>query len=674
MPYRSDIDGLRAIAVVLVILYHVDLPVVTGGFIGVDVFFVISGFLITSIVKGDLEEGRFSLLRFYDRRVRRIFPALIAVYLFCVVASAILLLPSDLVRFGLSLLASAAFMSNILFSLDDSYFGPLAIDRPLLHTWSLSVEEQFYVFWPVILAVAFRFWNRRGLLCLIVVGSLASLAFAEWKLSSNAKAAFYLMPARAWELGLGALLALSLPALERASHLRDPLSLAGLALILWSAFGLTSFSAFPGLNAVPACLGTALLIVSGAGRQGVCNRLLSWRPLVVVGLLSYSLYLWHWPLVVFLRYYLDREFRPFEAVAVAAVSFVAAALSYRFVETPFRRRAGQRLLPGGGARASSPGRTVTAGLAVAVAAGLLGVSMIANGWAWRLPEAAAAVDAISTESNAYRRSCHGIGKMVDDTGACTIGQPRADGGYDVVVIGDSHAEHLVPGLDRLLKEQGLSGRQLTTSSCPPLYGARIFRGPGKEHCQDFAPAIRAFLDAHDEVRLVVLAARWAVYSETTWLAHEPFRPQFLVDEHGEILTPQSSRRVLKKALENTVEAMTSRGVRVLLMAQVPPLSARRARCVTRARWHDSDESVCYEPSAAALQRTRFSSALITAIAATNDSVDAFIPAQVLCDEALCIPVLDGVFLFRDEDHLNPTGAERLLARLSLPIRAGSTDR
>lgn len=672
MTYRRDIDGLRAVAVLLVVMFHIDMPGVTGGFVGVDVFFVISGFLITSIVTNDIRNGRFSLLRFYERRIRRIFPALIAVYLFCVLVSAILLLPSDLLRFGISLAASAAFVSNLLFSLQDSYFEPASIDKPLLHTWSLSVEEQFYVIWPLILVVAFRHWPARGVFWVMAAGILGFLAFAEWQLGSDRTAAFYLMPARAWELGLGGLLALKLPDLERAPRLRDLLSLAGLALILGSAFALTRFSPFPGFGAVPACLGTALLIVSGATGasgatgQALCNRLLSLRPMVFVGLVSYSLYLWHWPLIVFLRYYLDREFHFLEALAVVAVSLAVAALSYRFIEAPFRRAA-QAPRPVEVFAGRRAGRTVGLGLAAGMACAFLGVSMVTDGWAWRLPESAVAVDAYSVRPNPFRRSCHGVRRIPVDDGDCTIGQPRADGGYDVLVVGDSHANHFVPGFDKLLKAQGLSGRQLTSSSCPPLYATRIFSGRSTERCKNFIPAVRQFLDDHDEVRLVVLAARWALYSNTTWLAGEPYPRKFLVDGRGEIFTVENSRRVMKKALKQTVEAMTSRGLRVVLMAQVPPLSKRRTRCVTRARWHGSDESLCFEPAAAALQRTRFATEVIAGIAAADDRVDAFFPAEVICDQELCVPVLNGIFLYRDEDHLNPRGAEQLLAWFRSPV-------
>lgn len=663
MTYRSDIDGLRAVAVLLVVMFHLDMPWAGGGFIGVDVFFVISGFLITSIIKRECQEGSFSLLRFYERRVRRIFPALIAVYLVCAVVAAVLLLPSDLRRFGTSLIASAAFASNLLFAAQDSYFGPASIDKPLLHTWSLSVEEQFYVFWPLILAAAFRLWTARGFFWVILAGIMASLVFAEWQLGTDASAAFYLMPARAWELGLGALLAFRLPDLTRRPHLRDLLSLAGLALIVWSALTLTSVSRFPGLTAVPACLGTALLIVSGA--QGRVNRMLSLRPIVFVGLISYSLYLWHWPLIVFLRYGLDRNFHPVETLSVFAASIVVALLSYRFVEAPFRRSTRGGRAPQMPVRRLAR-RTVGAGLAAALACAFLGVGMLSDGWAWRLPKAAAAVDSTAARFSPFRGTCHGVDRILAQTDGCTIGAPRPDGGYDVVVVGDSHADHFVPGLHALLKTRGLAGRQLTTSSCVPLYDVRLFRRESGEHCEDFMPKVREFLDRHDEVRLVVLAARWALYSETTWLAGEPYPRKFLVDAQGEIFTVGNSRRVMKKALKATVDALTSRGLAVVLMAQVPPLSSPRTRCVARARWHGGEETLCYEPAAPALGRTRFATAVITGIAAADDRVEAFVPAEIICDETVCVPLLDGIYLFRDEDHLNPTGAERLLRDLSLP--------
>jgi len=673
MAYRSDIDGLRAVAVLLVITFHIDLPGVAGGFVGVDVFFVISGFLITSIIKADIQNGSFSFLRFYDRRIRRIFPALIAVYLFCVLVSLVLLVPSDMRHFGLSLMASAAFVSNFLFAFEASYFDVSSIDKPLLHTWSLSVEEQFYILWPLILVAASRFCSARGLFWLMVAGISGSLAFAEWQLGSDRPAAFYLMPARAWELGLGALLAFKQYDLKRAPRVHDLLSLVGLALILWSALTLTNFSRFPGLNAAPACLGTALLIVSGGGKQGIANRLLSLRPVVFVGLISYSLYLWHWPLIVFLHYYLNRELHHFEAAAAVVASFFVAVLSYRFIEAPFRRPAGQPHDAEAPAYRRRGEGTLKMGLVAAMVCVLLGAGMLPDGWAWRLPEAAAAMDATSAKFNPFRKDCHGISRISADADNCTIGQLRSDGGYDVLVVGDSHANHFVPGFDNLLREHGLSGRQLTTSSCPPLYDMRIFRRPGGQTCEDFMPAVRRFLDAHEEVQLVVLAARWAIYSETTWLKHEPFSRIFLVDGEEKVFTQENSRRVMKTTLKETVEEITSRGPRVLLMAQVPPLSTRRARCVIHALWYGSEETLCYEPAAAARRRTRFASQVIAEIAAADDRVDAFFPARIMCNETLCIPELGNVFLYRDEDHLNPTGAKRLLALLRLPLHNQAVD-
>jgi hypothetical protein len=411
-----------------------------------------------------------------------------------------------------------------------------------------------------------------------------------------------------------------------------------------------------------------MLIVSGIGGQGVVNRLLSRPPAVFVGLISYSLYLWHWPLIVFGRYYLDRDFQPLEAAGLVVLSFAAAVVSYRFVERPFRR---SEWVPRGTAPMPRRGlrRPAAAfGLAMLLMCGSLGVGMGLNGWSWRLPESAVIVDQLSGQFDPFREPCHGVEKALLEKSECTIGVVREDRSFDVAVIGDSHAEVLIAAFDKLLKPRGLSGRQVTTNGCVPLFDVRVISGRGVERCRDFAETVSTFLERHDQLEFVVLSARWALYSETRWLEGESAARRFLVDAQDQSLTLENSRRALSEGLERTVELLTARGLRVLLIAQVPPLSSRRARCVAWARWHGEDESSCHEPAAAARARTAFGDALIARIAAGNDRVEAFFPGNILCDAVRCTPVLDGIYLFRDEDHLNPAGAELLLSHLALPAR------
>ena len=336
--HRADIDGLRAIAVVPVVLFHAGVSQVSGGFVGVDIFFVISGYLITSLILGEMREGRFSLLSFYERRIRRIFPALFAVLAVCIVLAGTLFLPRELRSFDESLLAATFFVSNIYFYGSNGYFAAPPDTLPLLHTWSLSIEEQFYIVFPLLLSLAIAF-GRRIWVGLISVLFLLSLAASIWVTPINPDAAFYLAPMRVWELMLGALLAARvLPRIE-SQAVREMLALAGVALIAYAVFRFSTSTPFPGSAALIPCLGAAFLIYAGEDEGTTsASKVLSLRPLVFVGLISYSLYLWHWPLLVFARYWSVTSLTGWQSATIVIASFILAALSWAYIEQPFRRK------------------------------------------------------------------------------------------------------------------------------------------------------------------------------------------------------------------------------------------------------------------------------------------------------------------------------------------------
>ena len=337
--YRPEIDGLRAIAVMAVVLFHAGLGV-SGGFIGVDVFFVISGFLITSLIIKDLEAGKFTLANFWERRARRIIPAAVVLVFVVLAAGWFLLLPSDYAALGKSAAWHAAFAANIYFWRNTNYFASAAEEQPLLHTWSLAVEEQFYLIVPLLLLALFRFpyFRSRGLLlALFLIGFAFSLALSIVVVPRMPAVAFYLLPTRAWELLAGSIIAI-LPAASLSRIWREILCGIALITIVVPCFIYTKETPFPGLAALPPCLGTALFIwASGPASTSIQNstfniqNLLAARPVVFIGLISYSLYLWHWPLFAFSTYWaLDPLSLPYRLCLVAA-SFVLAILSWRFV-------------------------------------------------------------------------------------------------------------------------------------------------------------------------------------------------------------------------------------------------------------------------------------------------------------------------------------------------------
>lgn len=340
--YRPDIDGLRAVAVLLVVLNHVGFSAFSGGYIGVDVFFVISGYLITGIIMSQMEKGTFSFSDFYMRRARRILPALYVVLLAVMVASYYMYLPSDYSVLSQSTLSAIAFASNIFFWKNSGgYFSSSAEEMPLLHIWSLSVEEQFYFVWPLALLLIIKLKSKVNRLLVIGAALAASFALAEIGVSKEWSSTYFLLPSRAGELLVGAILALWVSKRQPASSsgiLPNIAAAAGLLMVVLPAFLLSKTSGFPGVNALIPCLGAALIIGSRTFGNTFVSHALSTRPLVFVGLISYSLYLWHWPLISFLRYS-KVEITPSIAAGLVAASVLMGYLSWRFVEQTFRHRA-----------------------------------------------------------------------------------------------------------------------------------------------------------------------------------------------------------------------------------------------------------------------------------------------------------------------------------------------
>jgi peptidoglycan/LPS O-acetylase OafA/YrhL len=337
--YRPDIDGLRAVAVLSVIAFHLSPGILPGGYLGVDIFFVLSGYLITNVIWREALNKKFSILRFYERRIRRILPALVVLLIVVSGVAIVLLLPIDLTGSARSVFASLGFVANFYFWRDQDYFGRLAEEKPLLHVWSLGVEEQFYIIFPLLVLLCIR-WRRSALLP--VTAALVVLSFSAnlWAdRASVAGAAFYLLPTRAWEIGAGALLALSPPTRAPKPWMRHILALLAAGL-LFASLGLTDNS-HTGL--IPAALwvvlGTMLTIYLGDQGGSWLTLWLSWTVLTWIGLVSYSLYLWHWPVLVFLRYYLvQASLSTVQAVTAVVLTSVLATVSWRYVECPFRDR------------------------------------------------------------------------------------------------------------------------------------------------------------------------------------------------------------------------------------------------------------------------------------------------------------------------------------------------
>ena len=498
--YRPDIDGLRAVAVLPIVAFHAGTPWLGGGFVGVDVFFVISGFLIGSLVDKQCAAGTFSFRGFYARRVRRIAPALLATLGGTLALGVAYGLPAELAGLGRTTLAALASVSNIYFWRHSDYFDTPAQAQPLLHTWSLSIEEQFYLFLPVGMVLLYRWLPRRGArTALIGAGALLSFAASAALVDDYPTATFYLLPTRAWELLLGVLVGLwPVRALARPA-VREAVAAAGAGMIAAALFLFTPKTVFPGPAALLPCLGAACIIAAGQAGPSVVGRALSTRPAVFVGLISYSLYLWHWPVIVFQtsdEFLVGRAHPALETLAVMAASFALAVVSWRFVEQPFRsrERVGSRALFG------AVGGT-------AALAGAAGLAMVASGgFPSRFSPAAREIASFLDYDSRHQYRA----------GVCMISSnwsfadyqddqclTEAPGRKNYLLLGDSHAAHLWRGLVEALPAAHVM--QATASGCRPT----LEPAPGEwDQCRAVMDhALREFLPSHP-VDALLLAAKW----------------------------------------------------------------------------------------------------------------------------------------------------------------------
>jgi peptidoglycan/LPS O-acetylase OafA/YrhL len=484
--YRPDIDGLRAIAVVAVVLFHAELVSFPAGFMGVDVFFVISGYLITGILMKDT-----SIIRFYQRRARRILPALFAMLAAVVIAGLVLFLPHDLSTAARTVAATLIFISNIAFWRMANYFAHETQVWPLLHTWSLGVEEQFYIFFPLL--VRFVPLRGRAFAAMIFALGLISFAAAVWFVAHrNGTPAFYLMPFRAWELLVGSLLATGvIPPLSRW-WARSIAGVVGLAAILLPMFTTWLVLPFPGLGALGPVLGAAALIWAGSGGKHLVSPLLSAKPVIFVGLISYSLYLWHWPILAFARYWAIEPLTPFQAIGAVALSFVCATLSWRFVERPFRRSSvSDRTIwlfsAGGGA------------FLFAVAA----VLVATHGLPRRFP---AAVVKLNDASDATWKCPLSSFVLFGNGLACPVNLPtRKAADADVILWGDSHAQMYAPALRKALG--GRTGLLVYAYGCAPVLGDAMTPACGDVQRANYAAIVAS------RAHTVILAESWGQYRD-----------------------------------------------------------------------------------------------------------------------------------------------------------------
>lgn len=636
--YRPDIDGLRAIAVLTVVLFHANLGM-SGGFVGVDVFFVISGFLITSIIVREISDGRFSFWNFYKRRALRILPALFAMIIGCFIVGWFVLPPFDYGRLARSAMAAVAFYPNFFFLNNSGYFAAEAITQPLLHTWSLGVEEQFYFVAPLLLIIGFRFPKYRT--AVFVAIFLASLGWSIWELGRNASAAFYLLPSRAFELMTGMALGLNLfrpPGKARSAEL---MSASGLIMILAAALFYTEATPFPGIAALLPCVGTALLIHANADRLSASGRLLASAPLVFLGKISYSLYLWHWPVLVFGFYKFGADLEWPTRVALVSLAVLLATISYYIIEQPARLR---------GHHWSAP-----AVVAVAVASILLWwpatrYVRAEGGFPWRLTAEAAQF----AERNPTRLDitglCHDQVATAESGVNCAVGK---EGGNKIFILaGDSHASAIALTVSDVAKANGLTGQALLHNGCPPLFGFDISTTSAFEKCVELSKGLSGALQG-SPIKNVILHARWAQYITGERNEGEPKRrPRLFVEDDIE-----ASRRKFVEMLTETVTIL-AKDHHVTLIGPVPESRGNVPAAMIKSLMNGSQATVTI--SRKAFDQRQAGVLELLRNLDEIDGVDVAYPHELLCDADECRTSIDGMSLYIDDDHLSPTGAKILI--------------
>jgi len=495
--YRPDIDGLRAIAVLPVLLFHFHIKLFSGGFVGVDIFFVISGYLITQIIYGDLKRDRFSLVTFYERRIRRIFPALFVVLAVTTLVAFIVLLPPEVEDYGKSLMAATVSFSNIYFWSQSGYFDAPASLKPLLHTWSLGVEEQFYLLFPLLLAWTYRS-HRRYIPHALIALAVSSFCAAAYVMRSNPSSAFYLPHLRAWELMIGAMIAVGMtPALVKTWQ-RELAAATGLALIAYAIFTYTAATPFPGFSALVPCIGAALVLAAGRDGTSFAGRVLSLKPFVWIGMISYSLYLWHWPVIVFQNtnaMFVNGLSARVTKLILLSLCIALAWLSWRFVEAPFRA----------GPRKPSRSFIFKAALVGTMAIMSLGaISVVLDGLPSRFkPEALEVANYLQykgTSPNPAKCFIQSRDRYEDfDQAACLKISPDKP---NYLLLGDSHANHLWLGLT---SELDVNIMQASASLCTPTIDQRIDAAPGCSRLMKYV--FEDFLPKHHVDKLVI-AGYW----------------------------------------------------------------------------------------------------------------------------------------------------------------------
>jgi peptidoglycan/LPS O-acetylase OafA/YrhL len=637
--FRPDIEGLRGIAVLLVVAFHAQISLFHGGFLGVDVFFVLSGYLITGLLLRDLEvNGKLDVIGFYARRARRLLPASALVVAFTVVTGTLLWSPIEQARYSKTALATTLYVSNVWFVRQASnYFAPETDTNPLLHTWSLAVEEQFYLLWPALVWVGFRLFRSRQSLCKFLgVVSALSLMACIWLTRTNQPLAFFGSPTRAWEFGLGGIATLMPTSLAASRSARLIASWTSMGVLLGAAILFVPGQGFPGARALVPVLATATLLVAGAASASVgASRMLAHPVLQWFGRLSYSWYLWHWPLLVYADVFLPTN-SGYGRVLVVTVSLLAAFLTYRFIENPIRVQRGLVRRP-----------VFTLCLAAMLSFFSVSICFLSL----RLSQKSSLMPgqqmllAVAEQESPVSRDCMAIFREAQ-VRECVFGD--RNGVTTVALFGDSHAAHWLPALEQIANERKWKIVTILKASCPTadvlVYNPRLervetecarWRAAALERILKLAPDLTVISNSTGYIKTTHSKGRYSVISVTEW----------------------------KEGTTRTLQALDRAAIPTVLLYDVPVQRIDVPTCLSRVLahhwypevWCTSSREEALDPQVLQAEQEAVSDL---------KSVRLLDFSDVFCDVSACKIEIQGVPIYRDRGHLNPVFARKLAPLLS----------
>lgn len=633
-----------------VILFHYRIPGFAGGFVGVDVFFVISGYLITNLIRADFERKSFSITGFYLRRARRIFPAMATTIAASLLVGFFVMVPEHFLQLATSALYAIPGLANFYFWQETGYWAADHAHQPLLHLWSLGVEEQFYLVWPFALLLMLR--KSKNLECgLIVLVVLGSFSAAQAMLAMSPEAAFYLAPFRVGELALGSLVG----RLAAPTGLSSPLAaIAGLAMIAWAVVTYGSDTPFPGLAAMVPCAGAALFIWAGA--QHLPGRVLGSRIPAAMGRVSYSLYLVHWPVLVFFEYWKRSTASIVETTILLLLSLGLSAALYRWIEQPFR------------SRSAGTGRPLIQNRTVLLTVGIVGLSLAGLATVAVYNPAIVAAGQAALGASVISPSALSVRVRDFDESLCQQRQPGgtfcnhvALGGQRILLVGDSHAQHFRPFFKRWAHDAGFKLESWTQGSCYPVFGLRpyytAYNQSEEEACSNVIEAWERHVLA-ERPEVVVLAAQWTALLEEGDYAGAPRATHYLIETAGDQANIEKTRELMRQGLLRTVRLIQSTGARAILVDQVPDIAANPKDCQAPIVGFAVQSACRYATTAEATARLKEARSVLADVA--NDSGAIVLDFQdALCDQEGCPAFVAGKLIYEDATHISTAGAEYL---------------